>query len=183
MTFKTIETNRLLLQKLSPEIMNQIFKENNDEEIKNILGYSEEEFVRQKKIYEKGYESYNQTMMNFQIVEKASSKIMGKCGFHTWNPQHHRAEIGYALNDDEFKNKGFMKEALEKTLEFGFQEMNLNRIEALIDENNLPSKKLLDYFGFVREGNLRGHYLVDGVFEDSVVFSLLKSEYNLREHC
>ena len=177
MTFKTIETNRLLLQKLSPEIMNQIFKENNDEEIKNILGYSEEEFVRQKKIYEKGYESYNQTMMNFQIVEKASSKIMGKCGFHTWNPQHHRAEIGYALNDDEFKNKGYMKETLEKVLDFGFQEMQLNRIEALIDENNTPSKKLLDYFGFVREGNLRGHYLVDGVFEDSVMYSLLTSEF------
>ena len=116
-------------------------------------------------------------MMNFQIVEKASSKIMGKCGFHTWNPQHHRAEIGYALNDDEFKNKGYMKETLEKVLDFGFQEMPLNRIEALIDENNTPSKKLLDYFGFVREGNLRGHYLVDGVFEDSVMYSLLTSEF------
>ena len=127
MTFKTIETNRLLLQKLSPEIMNQIFKENNDEEIKNILGYSEEEFVRQKKIYEKGYESYNQTMMNFQIVEKASSKIMGKCGFHTWNPQHHRAEIGYALNDDEFKNKGFMKEALEKTKNIKQRKTKINQ--------------------------------------------------------
>lgn len=177
MKFQTIETNRLFLQKLSPEIMNQIFKEYNDDEIKKILGYSEEEFARQKKIHEKGYESYNQTMMNFQIVEKSSSKIMGKCGFHTWNPQHHRAEIGYALNDDEFKNKGYMKETLEKVLDFGFQEMQLNRIEALIDENNTPSKKLLDYFGFVREGNLRGHYLVDGVFEDSVMYSLLTSEF------
>lgn len=70
-----------------------------------------------------------------------------------------------------------MKEAVEKVLEFGFKKMQLNRIEALIDENNTPSKKLLDYFGFSREGNLRGHYLVDGIFEDSVLYSLLRSEY------
>ena len=178
MTFETIETDRLLLQKLTPEIMKRIFEENNDDEIKKTLGISEDEFVRQKKIHEKGYESYNRSMLNFQMVEKYSAKIIGNCGFHTWNPQHHRAEIGYALNAEEFKNKGFMKEALEKIIEFGFQEMNLNRIEALIDENNLPSRKLLDYFGFTKEGIARGHYLVDGVFEDSVLFSLLKSDHN-----
>lgn len=180
MTFETIETERLLIQKLDSQTMNQIFELNNDDEIKKILGISEEEFARQKKINQSGYESYNQKMMNFKIVEKQSNRIIGNCGFHTWNPQHHRAEVGYALNSDEFKNKGYMKEALEKVIEYGFQAMQLNRIEALIDENNTPSKKLLDHFGFNREGNLRGHYLVDGIFEDSVLYSLLKSEYNKR---
>lgn len=178
MTFETIETERLLIQKLDSETMNQIFELNNDDEIKKILGITtDEDFDRQKKIHQQGYQSYNRKMLNFQIVEKQSSVIIGNCGFHTWNSQHHRAEIGYALNADEFKNKGFMKEAVEKVLEFGFEEMQLNRIEALIDENNIPSKKLLDYFGFTREGNLRGHYLVDGIFEDSVLYSLLQSEY------
>ena len=178
MTFQTIETERLLIQKLDSETMNHIFELNNDGEIKKILGITtDEEFTRQKKVHQKGYESYNRKMLNFQIVEKQSAVIIGNCGFHTWNPQHHRAEIGYALNIDEFKNKGFMKEALEKIIKFGFEEMKLNRIEALIDENNTPSKKLLEHFGFNREGNLRGHYLVDGIFEDSVLYSLLQSEY------
>ncbi|MFC3160625.1 ribosomal-protein-alanine N-acetyltransferase [Chryseobacterium arachidis] len=178
MTFETIETERLLIQKLDSKIMNQIFETYNESEIKKILGLpNEKEFTRQKKIHQEGYESYNRKMLNFQIVEKQSHKILGNCGFHTWNPQHHRAEIGYAMNSDEFKNKGFMKEALEKIIEFGFQEMNLNRIEALIAENNTPSKKLLDYFGFTKEGVMRGHYLIDKVFEDSVLYSLLKSEY------
>lgn len=177
MTFETLETDRLILQKLDPKTMRTIFKLNNDQEIKKILGVDDEELVRQKKINQHGYESYNQSMMNFKIVEKQSNTIIGNCGFHTWNPQHHRAEIGYALNSDEFKNKGYMKEALEKVIEFGFQEMELNRIEGLIDENNSPSKKLLEHFGFTREGNLRGHYLVDGIFEDSVLYSLLQSEF------
>lgn len=177
MTFETIQTERLLIKKLDSKIMNEIFELNNDDEIKKILGVTDEEFIRQEKIHQKGYESYNQKMLNFQIVEKESDTIIGNCGFHSWNPQHHRAEVGYALNSDEFKNKGFMKEALQKVIEYGFQELDLNRIEALIDENNTPSKKLLHHFGFTREGNLRGHYLVDGVFEDSVLYSLLKSEY------
>lgn len=178
MKFETIETERLLIQKLDSQTMNIIFKTNDENEIKRILGITnEEEFARQKRIHEKGYESYNQKMLNFQIVEKQSNTIIGNCGFHSWNPQHHRAEIGYALNSDEFKNKGFMKEALGKILEYGFYELDMNRIEALIDENNTPSKKLLEYFGFTKEGVVRGHYLVDGVFEDSVLYSLLKSEY------
>lgn len=70
-----------------------------------------------------------------------------------------------------------MKEALEKILEFGFVEMKLNRIEAVIDANNTPSLKLLQYFKFTREGRMRGHYLVDGIFEDSDLYSLLKVEF------
>jgi ribosomal-protein-alanine N-acetyltransferase len=179
MIFETIETDRLILQKMNSKTMNQIFETKNENEIKNILGItSEDEFDRQKKIHQYGYESFNKKMMNFKIVDKQSSRIIGNCGFHTWNPQHCRAEVGYDLNSDEFKNKGLMKEALEKVIEFGFQEMNLNRIEALIDENNMPSRKLLEHFDFTKEGIIRGHYLVNGVFEDSVLYSLLKSEYS-----
>lgn len=177
MNLETIETPRLLLQKLSPDIMKKIFMEHSDVKIKKILGLDDTEFQRQQKIFEKGYESYNRSMMNFQLVEKESQKIIGNCGFHTWNPQHCRAEIGYAINSDEFKNKGFMKEALEKIIEFGFNKMKLNRIEAVIDPNNIPSKRLLQHFGFQKEGVMRGHYLVGNIFEDSTLYSLLKNEF------
>lgn len=177
MIFDTIETPRLLLQKLSSEVMTTIFKENDKKEIKSILGLNDDEFEYQQNIYNKGYDSYNQSMLNFQLVEKISNKIIGNCGFHTWNSKHQRAEIGYDLRFDECKNKGYMKEALEKILEFGFVEMKLNRIEAVIDANNTPSLKLLQYFKFTREGRMRGHYLVDGIFEDSDLYSLLKVEF------
>jgi ribosomal-protein-alanine N-acetyltransferase len=50
MTFETIETDRLILQKLDPKTMGTIFKLNNDQEIKKILGVDDEELVRQKKL-------------------------------------------------------------------------------------------------------------------------------------
>jgi ribosomal-protein-alanine N-acetyltransferase len=70
-----------------------------------------------------------------------------------------------------------MKEALKAMLDFGFKEMQLNRVEALIGPLNVPSTKLVQSLGFVQEGVLREHYCKNGELQDSVMFSLLKREY------
>lgn len=103
---------------------------------------------------------------------------MGWCGFHTWFTKHRRAEIGYVLNHDQYKGKGNMKEALPAVLKFGFENMDLHRVEALVAPGNKPSLKLLLRSGFAQEGLLRQHYFVNGKMEDSAIFSLLRSEYN-----
>ncbi|HNA65910.1 MAG TPA: GNAT family protein, partial [Saprospiraceae bacterium] len=92
--------------------------------------------------------------------------------------EHQRAELGYVMTDQSFRNKGFMSEAVEAVLNYGFNVLRLNRIEALVGRNNIPSLKIMRKFGFVQEGCMRRHYNVDGVFEDSLVFSILEEEYN-----
>lgn len=67
-----------------------------------------------------------------------------------------------------------MKEAITAVLRYGFQEMNLNRIEALIDPDNLTSVKLLEKFNFVREGLLREYEYGKGKFDDVFIYGLLK---------
>ncbi|HEY2728055.1 MAG TPA: GNAT family protein [Parafilimonas sp.] len=52
--------------------------------------------------------------------------------------------------------------------------MNLRRIEALIELNNIASLKLSKKIGFIQDGYLREHYKHNGVMEDSLMFSLLK---------
>ncbi|MEY3398130.1 MAG: hypothetical protein RL220_724, partial [Bacteroidota bacterium] len=68
-------------------------------------------------------------------------------------------------------------EAVVAVVDFGFSKLNLHRIEALIGTNNLPSLKIIEKLGFTQEGLLRKHYLVNDVFEDSLVFSKLAEEY------
>jgi ribosomal-protein-alanine N-acetyltransferase len=104
-------------------------------------------------------------------------KYLGWCGFHTIVVNHMRAEIGYELLEEEDRNKGYMGEAIKAVLQFGFEQLNLHRIEALTSPTNLFSQKLLHANGFVHEGELRRHYLKDGVFENSVFYSLLKEEH------
>ena len=70
-----------------------------------------------------------------------------------------------------------MSEAMEAILAYGFNDMNLNRIEAFVGKNNVASLRTLKKFNFEEEGVLREHYINKSDPEDSLVFSLLKSEY------
>ncbi|WP_343632811.1 GNAT family protein [Fluviicola sp.] len=178
MNFKLIETNRLLLKGLTPEDMTEIFERNHKPKIKTILGHrSEEDYEKELHKYKNGYSSYNRSFMLFLLEDKASGKIIGRCGLHNWNRDHWRAEIGYSMEDESFKQQGLMSEAVEAIIDYGFKQMNLNRIEALVADYNTASLRLLEKNGFIKEGIMRKHYYVNGVFEDSVVFAILREEY------
>lgn len=176
--FKLIETNRLLLKGLTPEDMTTIFEQNHKPEIKAILGHrSDEDYEKELHKYKNGYASYNRSFMLFLLEDKTSGKVIGRCGLHNWNRDHWRAEIGYVMEDEAFKQQGLMSEAVEAIIDYGFNRIGLNRIEALVADYNTASLRLLEKNGFIKEGTLRKHYCVNGVFEDSVVLALLREEY------
>ena len=181
MEFKTLTTDRLILRKLTPEVYDFIYQNYSATEQMEFLGLSSfEELTTEKNKYAKGLSMYNKTMVGFHLIDKVSQKVIGLCGFHTWFFEHHRAEIGYSLCDDAFKQKGLMSEALPPIIEYGFITMKLHRIEALVAEYNIPSLKLLEKMNFKKEGVMREHYLVDDKMEDSVIYSLLSHEWKLK---
>lgn len=123
---------------------------------------------------------FNQSFVNFLMVSREENRVIGMCGFHTVVKSHNRGEIGYEIYREEHKRKGYMSEALPEILRYGFEVMELHRIEALIGPNNTASLALVNRIGFVREGYLREHYLRKGIYEDSVMFSLLRNEFGRR---
>ncbi len=173
-----LETERLYLRELSPEIYTHLFTNCTDNEISAYFGFkTKEELETEKANFKKGIETYTVSFKKFHLLDKSTGNIIGDCDYHTWIPKHRRAELGYKLYSDEDKRKGLMTEALGAVIEHGFKCMNLYRIEALIADYNTPSKKLLLRYGFQREGVIRGHYVVNGINEDSVMLSLLLPEY------
>lgn len=175
---KTIETPRLLLRRLTVKDYDEIFKHYTPRDAMLFLGMkTEEEYQSFKKKYDAGLENYRSSFVAFQLIEKDSANIIGDCSFHTWQKAHSRAEVGYGINDEQFKQQGYMREALRAVVDYGFAEMKLNRIEAYVSTQNIASQKLVMNMGFVQEGLLREHYCKDGVLEDSLVFGLLKKDY------
>lgn len=172
-----IETDRLLLKTLTPELMSHLFTQYADEDIMQFLGVNGTELETEKENQRKGLTTYRTSFKIFLIVEKTSGKVIGRCGYHTWYLPHHRAEIGYAIKDETNKRQGFMTEAIGAIIDHGFREMDLNRIEAMVGTQNEASIKTLGKFGFVREGLMRSHYFKNGKMEDSIIYSLLNSEY------
>ena len=74
-----------------------------------------------------------------------------------------------------------MTEALKSVLEFGFNELNLHRVQALVADWNIASIKLLAKYGFFKEGTMREDYRGDDKNEDSDCYSLLEWEWKSRE--
>src|SRR4030095_1243376 len=172
-----IYTERLILRLINPEIYNQVMSTYNDESIKKYFGITTAIELEQEKIrFRQGMTMAGRSFLYFHLLDKKTTEVMGWCGYHTWFLQHRRAEIGYVLNEDRFKGKGYMKEALPPIIDYGFATINLHRIEALIAPGNEPSLRLVNYLGFTQEGILREHYLKNGKLEDSIVFSLLESD-------
>lgn len=131
-------------------------------------------------MHEKGMETHRLSLLFFLLIDKQNRIPIGECGFHTWNKTHNRAELFYSIRNDSDKQKGYMTEALQAVLAFGFTELNLHRIEALVADWNTPSLKLLLRYGFTKEGTMREDYVENGKHEDSDCYSLLVWEWEKR---
>ena len=138
---------------------------------------SDAEYEKEYDKFHLGHSMYNRSLLTFQLIDPQTNEIIGSAGFHNWSIDHKRAEIGYSLKSDEYKGKGLMSEVIPFIIHYGFEIMELQRIEAMVSPGNLPSLRLLEKNNFIREGLLRKHYFIGNDWEDSVVFSLLKLEY------
>jgi ribosomal-protein-alanine N-acetyltransferase len=111
------------------------------------------------------------------ITLKGEDRVIGSCGFHHFGSHFRHAETGYELNR-AFWGKGIMTEATSAILTYGFAELELHRVEAIIDIANERSRGLLLKLGFTYEGNLRQRYFFRDRFEDEHYFGLLKNEWH-----
>lgn len=171
-----ITTPRLILKSITPAIIHELFNTKSKKEIIDYFGY-DDAFEYYKIMHEKGMETHRISMFYFLLIDKENGLPIGECGFHSWNTTHNRSEVFYNIKNDIKKQKGYMTEALKAVLEFGFTELKLHRVEALIAAENEPSLRLLLRYGFSKEGIMREDYLVDGKNEDSDCYSLLKWEW------
>ena len=173
MKFEEIITDRLILRKFTQESFDAIYSDMSQDEQLDILGLNSiEKLLEEREKYKKGLSTHNKKFLYFQLLEQESRNI--------WYLDHKRAEIGYGLFENDYKGKGLMSEAIIPIVDYGFIQMELNRIEAVIEPENKASIKLVNKLNFVKEGQLREHYYNDknNKMEDSIVFALLKSEHD-----
>ena len=176
MEFQIISTARLQLLLCTPEVLNHVFEEMNEDELMQFFGAKSAEGLAKEKMRQaKGRTTFNKSFAYFHLIK--DDEVIGWCGYHTHYTDHDRAELGYVLYDEVHMGKGYMQEALEAVIAYGFKTIKLHRIEAMVGLNNGPSLALLNKFNFSKEGLLREHYLKNGKHEDSLVYSLLRSEY------
>ncbi|KAK4258097.1 hypothetical protein QN277_007593 [Acacia crassicarpa] len=86
------------------------------------------------------------------------------------------AELGYVLGS-KYWGKGITTKAAKMAVETAFAEFpDLERLEALVDVENVASQKVLEKAGFQREGILRKFLFIKGKSRNMVMFSVLRDE-------
>lgn len=112
----------------------------------------------------------------FAMILNDTGRQVGNCTLRSLHWQCRRGEVGYALGRAHW-GKGYMGEALEALLRFAFVDLDLHRLEADIDPRNAASTGAVERLGFQREGLLRERWIVGGEIFDSVVYGLLRREW------
>lgn len=173
-----INTERLILKQAKASDAVDMHTYLSDKCVRRYMGIHPYESIQETKKEIKWYENIfkEQTGIRWGISLKDDPKIIGSCGFLNISKANMRAEIGYELHR-EFWGKGLMSEALAAILQFGFKDMNINRIEALVEPENIASLKLLENFHFVKEGLLRQYEYGMGKYDDLYMYSLLNEEF------
>lgn len=176
--FKNLETERLFLRRINENDAEEVLAlRGNPEIMKYIprpLAKTKEDALEHIAMIEEKIE--NNTGINWGITIKGSDKIIGIIGHYRIQPENHRAEIGY-MSLPEYNGKGYITEAIKAVVEYGFEEMNLHSIEAVIDPDNIASEKVLQKNGFVKEAHILENELWEGKFWDTVIYSLLKRNF------
>ena len=114
--------------------------------------------------------------MCWAITLNGQDEMIGKCILFQFDKTNQRAEIGYILNR-QYWRQGLMYQALEAVIDFAFNTLELHRIEADVDTENAGSLGILEKLGFKREGLFRERWFVYEEWQDSVMLGLLKQEW------
>lgn len=177
-SFPELQTSRLRLRALSKADAVALFEIFSSEHVMKYYGmFPISDMQRSLDMiasFQKGFEE--ERVIRWGIEEKQSGKLVGTCGYHCWNRKHARAEIGFELSK-AYWQKGYMREAASRIAQYGFEEMDLNRIEGIVYPQNEASQKILKSLGFAEEGLLREYMCFRGQMTDLLMFSLLKREF------
>ena len=85
------------------------------------------------------------------------------------------AVLGYWMGEP-YAGKGLMTAAVNATIEFAFETLHLNRVEAACLPHNTASIRLLEKVGFTREGYARKYLCIEGRWQDHILYGLVRSD-------
>lgn len=176
--FPTFTTERLLLRPLQAADAPALFSYFSDPEVMRYYDLEPLQTLDQaQSLVKRLMERFErQDGLRWAIVDRQTNQLIGSCGYNNFIRYAWRGNIGYDLARP-FWGQGLVVEALRPMLAYGYQTLQLHRMEAYVMVENRGSKRVLEKLGFTEEGILRGYGYWQGKFWDLRCFSLLRPEW------
>jgi len=112
---------------------------------------------------------------HFCIEDRAASLPIGSGRLSIASREHGQGNVAVSLDGDHW-GRGLGREAMAGLVHWGFSDLGLHRISALVDTENAPARKMLVACGFREEGHLHQNLRVRGEWRDSLLFARLAAE-------
>ena len=178
-TFPNLHTERLDLIEIKQDHLEDIFKLFGDSKVTQYYNVTTLTNVADGNKFIEWFQSRfaAKAGIRWGISLKGKRNIIGTIGFNNFSNRH-RANIGFDLQS-AYWNKGYLTEVLKVVVEFGFKELEINRIEAEVMQGNTASEKVLAKIGFKNEGILRQWMYWNEKHFDMSMYSLLQSEFQV----
>ncbi|MGC9779609.1 MAG: GNAT family N-acetyltransferase [Candidatus Heimdallarchaeota archaeon] len=113
----------------------------------------------------------------FAFTNKETSEFIGVVNLYIINKTSKSAALGIWIYEEKNKSKGYGTDAMELILDFGFNYINLNRIELSVYPHNLRAIKLYEKIGFVKVANLRQSRYMNGKYIDEIIMDILRDDW------
>jgi [ribosomal protein S5]-alanine N-acetyltransferase len=128
----------------------------------------------------KAEEMVPQTRFVHALVDEKTGRVIGAGEIIIKSFVHQSGEIGYIL-DPDYWGKGIGTLLGSALVERGFSELNLHKISATCDPQNISSQKVLTKIGMTLEGRIRHDLKMKNGWRDSLLFGLLENEWRERD--
>ncbi|MHB1394306.1 MAG: GNAT family N-acetyltransferase [Clostridia bacterium] len=178
--FPILNTNRLVLREITLSDTNAIHEIYIDPRVAEYDSFAPIRTIGEARNiihnYRKEYKENKR--IRWGIARRTDNRMIGTCVFMNFDDVSRRCEIGCGLVSSEW-NKGYMAEALESLIDYGFAVLELNRIEACIISGNRASVRLFRKLGFIYEGVAREREYFKGRFHNEIIMSMLRGDYTL----
>jgi [ribosomal protein S5]-alanine N-acetyltransferase len=176
--FPRLETGRLILREIVPADADDLFRIFSDAETMRYWSCRPYTSVEQaNKLVEDIAETARcGAGVQWAITLRNDERLIGKCGYNEWRKRHRRGDISYIVASEHW-GKGIVSEALRAVLNYGFDHMNLHSVEAGVTPGNEASTRMLERLGFHLEGQLRENFWAEDRFVDSLIYSLLRRDW------
>lgn len=175
-----IESPRLLLRPWKMEDLEDFYHNSRQPELGYNAGWKPHETLEESREILKGWVQGVEGEDIWAIVLKETGRAVGSIGLHKDNRRQgvpNCRQLGYVLAKEQW-GKGYMTEAAQAVLEFGFSQLHLALVSINHYAYNQRSRRVIEKCGFTYEGTLRqGAGLYDGRVEDLCCYSMTPEEY------
>ncbi|MCF8009359.1 MAG: GNAT family N-acetyltransferase [Halanaerobiales bacterium] len=169
--------NKIMLREYKQDDLNNIMAWINDPETVKFL--SDTFLYPQSKSQVQGFldQAMSKDWKGFVISDRETGDYIGQIDYIKIDHKNRYGEIALVIGDPNNRSKGIGREAMELMINFGFEQLNLNRIELSCYDYNKRAIKLYKNLGFKEEGVRRKRRYYNNKYNDELKFSLLREEW------